>query len=67
VQVKQPFPGIYLWQDQYGHTTLVDHTGTRRLGRTDPTVDLPDLALEIYDDDPDEQHIELCYEHRHDG
>jgi hypothetical protein len=32
--------------------TLVDHTGTRRLGRTDPTVDLPDLTLEIYNHDP---------------
>jgi hypothetical protein len=63
VQVKQPFPGIYLWQDQYGHTTLVDHTGTRRLGRTDPTVDLPDLALEIYDADP--EGIEITYDRQH--
>jgi hypothetical protein len=67
VQVKQPFPGIYLWQDRYGHTTLVDHTGTRRLGQTDPTVDLPDLAVEIYPDEHDERRIELCYEHGHDG
>jgi hypothetical protein len=29
--VRQPFPGIYLWQDPHGHTYLVDHTGTRRL------------------------------------
>ncbi len=30
-QVKQPFPGVYLWRDPYGATYLVDHTGTRRL------------------------------------
>jgi hypothetical protein len=30
-QVRQPFPGIYLWQDPYGAHYLVDHTGTRRL------------------------------------
>ena len=30
-QVRQPFPGIYLWQDPYGQTYLVDHTGTRTL------------------------------------
>lgn len=29
--VKQPFPGIYLWQDPLGAVYLVDHTGTRRL------------------------------------
>jgi hypothetical protein len=40
---------------------------TRRLGRTDPTVDLPDLTLEIYPDEHAEQHIELCDEHRHNG
>ena len=30
-QVRQPFPGIYLWRDAYGATYLVDHTGTRPL------------------------------------
>jgi len=30
-QVRQPFPGVYLWRDPYGATYLVDHTGTRRL------------------------------------
>jgi hypothetical protein len=36
-EVKQPFPGIYLWRDRHGATYLVDHTGTRRvdLGRSD--------------------------------
>jgi hypothetical protein len=29
--VKQPFPGIYLWRDRSGALYLVDHTGTRRL------------------------------------
>ena len=31
--VKQPFPGIYLWRDKYGATYLVDHTGTRRVAK----------------------------------
>ncbi len=30
-QLRQPFPGLYLWRDPYGTTYLVDHTGTRRL------------------------------------
>ena len=30
-QVRQPFPGIYLWRDPHGGFYLVDHTGTRRL------------------------------------
>ena len=34
-QVQQPFPGIYLWQDPYGATYLIDHTGTRRLRHDD--------------------------------
>lgn len=29
--VKQPFPGLYLWRDPAGATYLVDHTGTRRI------------------------------------
>ncbi len=33
-QVRQPFPGIYLWRDPYGATYLVDHAGTRRLAAT---------------------------------
>jgi len=33
-QLKQPFPGIYLWRDPHGAFYLVDHTGTRR---TNPT------------------------------
>ncbi|WP_435769409.1 HNH endonuclease signature motif containing protein [Nocardioides sp. SYSU DS0651] len=34
--VKQPYPGIYLWRDPHGGYFLVDHTGTRRLGNSDP-------------------------------
>ncbi len=30
-QVRQPFPGIYLWRDPHGAAYLVDHTGTRRI------------------------------------
>lgn len=30
-QVRQPFPGIYVWRDPHGACYLVDHTGTRRL------------------------------------
>jgi hypothetical protein len=30
-QVKQPWPGLYLWRDGHGATYLVDHTGTRRI------------------------------------
>ncbi|MBJ7359927.1 MAG: hypothetical protein JHD21_21425, partial [Nocardioides sp.] len=48
--VKQPFPGIYLWRDPYGGHYLVDHTGTRALtGRPD---DLP-LVVEIYRELPE--------------
>ena len=35
-QVKQPFPGLYLWRDPHGATYLVDHTGTRRLPHQPP-------------------------------
>jgi hypothetical protein len=54
MQVKQPWPGIYLWRDRYGHCYLVDHTGTRRLDHTNPSVDLPDLNVQIHPDDPTE-------------
>jgi uncharacterized protein DUF222 len=55
-QVKQPFPGIYLWRDPHGGYTLVDHTGTRRLpghGATPVRVveiyrNLPQLDLDNY-------------------
>jgi hypothetical protein len=31
--VKQPFPGVYLWQDPHRRLYLVDHTGTRVVPR----------------------------------
>jgi len=33
-QLKQPYPGIYLWRDPHGAFYLVDHTGTRRTNHT---------------------------------
>jgi hypothetical protein len=44
--VKQPFPGIYLWRDPHGGFILVDHTGTRRLPGSRP------VGMEIYRDRP---------------
>jgi hypothetical protein len=35
-QVKQPFPGIYVFRDPLGAFYLVDHTGTRRLRGATP-------------------------------
>jgi len=46
-QVKQPFPGIYLWRHPHGRTYLVDHTGTRPLGMTKPGAGLADVAVDI--------------------
>jgi hypothetical protein len=43
-QVKQPFPGIYLWRDPHGAFYLVDHTGTRRLPAPRPKP----IVVEIY-------------------
>jgi uncharacterized protein DUF222 len=55
-EVKQPFPGIYVWRDPHGGYTLVDHTGSRRLpghGATPVRVveiyrNLPQLDLDNY-------------------
>src|SRR3954463_11429494 len=44
--VKQPFPGIYIWRDPHGAHCLVDHTGTRSL-RGAPTR-RPPQVIEIY-------------------
>jgi hypothetical protein len=30
-EVRQPFPGTFIWRSPHGRTYLVDHTGTRRL------------------------------------
>ena len=39
-QLRQPFPGLYLWRDPYGAIYLVDHTGTRRLPQHPGPMDL---------------------------
>jgi hypothetical protein len=50
-QVKQPFPGIYLWRDPHGVLYLVDHTGTSRVqpstNRHEPTVDLYESLVRL--------------------
>jgi hypothetical protein len=33
-QVRQPFPGIWIWRSPHGRHLLVDNTGTRRLPKT---------------------------------
>jgi len=33
LDVRQPFPGIYIWRDTHGAYFLVDHTGTRQVTR----------------------------------
>ena len=44
-QVRQPFPGIYLWRDPHGAHYLVDHTGTRRIERR---TTAPFTTVELY-------------------
>jgi hypothetical protein len=41
-QLRQPWPGLYLWRDPHGAFYLVDHTGTRRLPGAPPR------SVEIY-------------------
>ncbi len=36
-QLRQPFPGIYLWRTPHGAVYLVDHTGTRQVRRPEPS------------------------------
>ncbi|NYD56143.1 hypothetical protein BKA08_000381 [Nocardioides marinisabuli] len=53
-QVRQPFPGIYLWRDAHDHTYLVDHTGTRTLTPPGPPPappSRPRSTFEIYQPD----------------
>ena len=47
-QVKQPFPGIYVWRDPHGACYLVDHTGTRRIGRAGRAGPGPASTAEVY-------------------
>ena len=32
-EAHEPFPGIRIWRDPFGALYLVDHTGTRRIGK----------------------------------
>jgi hypothetical protein len=59
--VKQPFPGIYLWRDPHGRTYLVDHTGTRPVGKTGPPTPTADLAIDVFPE-PD---VDIYYEPHH--
>ncbi len=43
-QVRQPFPGIYIWRDPHHRYHLVDHTGTRRI----PAPRRRPMAIELY-------------------
>ncbi len=53
MDVRQPFPGIYVWRDAHDGYYLVDHTGTRRVPIGAPTSELPrPLVVEIYRDVP---------------
>jgi len=50
--VATPLPcrslvGVYLWRDPHGRTYLVDHTGTRPLGKTESGAGQPDIAIDI--------------------
>jgi hypothetical protein len=44
--VRQPFPGIYVWRDPHGAHYLVDHTGTRAL-RGNPQQDEPGRLMVV--------------------
>jgi hypothetical protein len=61
-QVKQPFPGIFVWRDPHGRLYLVDHTGTRPLGDTATGTGLSDIIVDICEVPPD---LELQYQRCH--
>jgi hypothetical protein len=60
-QVRQPFPGIFVWRDEHGAFYLVDHTGSRRINgpkqpgcaRSDPpeVAESGPVELEIHTPD----------------
>lgn len=57
-QVRQPFPGIYLWRDPHGRCYLVDHTGTRRLGTAERSDDATaGLTMSVHEG---AHHLELA-------
>ena len=43
-QVRQPFPGIFVWRDPHGAYYLVDHTGTCRIPGTPTGAQQPEYA-----------------------
>lgn len=72
-QLRQPFPGIYLWRTPHGQHYLVDHTGTRKItGETDDRgagrnqvssgPHNPDLEVHVH---PGRQPLD--YQHTHTG
>jgi hypothetical protein len=53
-QVKQPFPGIYIWRDTHGAYYLVDCSGTRQIPQAaDATTQTKPRVVEIYRNLPD--------------
>ena len=51
-QVRQPFPGIYLWRDPHGAFYVVDHTGTRRLPSDPASPPTRTTVVEIWQETP---------------
>ena len=58
-EVRQPFPGIYIWRTPMGQHYLVDHTGTRKTSdtghgrsagepKTGSARHNPDLAMQVF-------------------
>lgn len=47
---------IYLWRDPHGRCYLVDHTGSRKLGKTGSGTGLPDIAIDIVSPTPGAEH-----------
>jgi hypothetical protein len=56
-QVRQPFPGIYVWRDRHGGFYLVDHTGTRPLRGPATRGHPPPTIIELHHQTP--VHLEL--------
>lgn len=50
-QVKQPFPGIFVWRDPRGRIYVVDHTSTRKLGKTARADATAELTAAVYSGD----------------
>jgi hypothetical protein len=48
LDVKQPWPGIYLWRDATGQIYLRDCTGTRTVPASAPAARPRPLVVELY-------------------